>query len=102
LYYCIVSIHLYSISCSAHQSEALPVRETQREQRAVLRERKEALGSPFKAHQLWLTNYDSSFINRLQWRSQRGKSGHGPPSKLAMEFGLPSGAERVMIALSKC
>ena len=29
--YCIVSIHLYSASCSAHQSEALPVRETQRE-----------------------------------------------------------------------
>src|SRR6218665_1711060 len=30
--YCIVSIHLYSTSCSAHQSEALPVRETQREE----------------------------------------------------------------------
>jgi len=30
--YCIVSIHLYSASCSAHQSEALPVRETQREE----------------------------------------------------------------------
>src|SRR6218665_2180918 len=44
--YCIVSIHLYSAACSAHQSEALPVRETQREKRAVLRERKEALGSP--------------------------------------------------------
>jgi len=29
--YCIVSIHLYSASCSAHQSEALPVRENQRE-----------------------------------------------------------------------
>src|SRR6218665_3243197 len=29
---CIVSIHLYSASCSAHQSEALPVRETQREE----------------------------------------------------------------------
>ena len=28
---CIVSIHLYSASCSAHQSEALPVREIQRE-----------------------------------------------------------------------
>src|SRR6218665_987649 len=28
--YCIVSIHLYSASCSAHESEALPVRETQR------------------------------------------------------------------------
>src|SRR6218665_408260 len=27
---CIVSIHLYSASQSAHQSEALPVRETQR------------------------------------------------------------------------
>jgi len=26
--YCIVSIHLYSVSCSEHQSEALPVRET--------------------------------------------------------------------------
>src|SRR6218665_2200888 len=30
--YCIVSIHLYSASCSAHQSEALPVRDTQREE----------------------------------------------------------------------
>jgi len=30
--YCIVSIHLYSASCSAHQSEALPVREIQREE----------------------------------------------------------------------
>ena len=32
LLYCIVSIHLYSASCSAHQPEALPVRETQREE----------------------------------------------------------------------
>jgi len=31
--YCIVSIHLYSASYNAHQSEALPVRETQREER---------------------------------------------------------------------
>ena len=30
--YCIVSIHLDSASCSAHQLEALPVRETQREE----------------------------------------------------------------------
>ena len=29
--YCSVSIHLYSASCSAHQSGALPVRETQRQ-----------------------------------------------------------------------
>src|SRR6218665_1147073 len=29
---CIVSIHLYNASSSAHQSEALPVRETQREE----------------------------------------------------------------------
>src|SRR6218665_610621 len=34
--YCIVSIHLYSASCSAHQSEALPVRETQREESSGL------------------------------------------------------------------
>src|SRR6218665_818894 len=47
LLYCIVSLHLYSTSCSAHQSEALPVQKTHRErERAVLRERKEALGSP--------------------------------------------------------
>src|SRR6218665_102265 len=32
LLYCIVSMHSYSASCSAHQSEAPPVRETQREQ----------------------------------------------------------------------
>jgi len=30
--YCILSIHLYSASCSTHQSEALLVRETQREE----------------------------------------------------------------------
>src|SRR6218665_918050 len=30
--YCIVSIHLYCASCSAHQSEVLPVRETQGEE----------------------------------------------------------------------
>ena len=35
--YCIVSIHLYSASCSAHQSEALPVRETQREESSLER-----------------------------------------------------------------
>ena len=29
--YCIVSIHLYSASCSTHKSEALPVRETRRD-----------------------------------------------------------------------
>src|SRR6218665_555182 len=34
---CIVSIHLYSASCSAHQSEALPVRETQREESSLER-----------------------------------------------------------------
>src|SRR6218665_3881931 len=32
LLYCFVSIHLYSASCSAHQSEALPVREIQKEE----------------------------------------------------------------------
>src|SRR6218665_2754012 len=37
LLYCIVSIHLYSASCSAHQSEALPVRETQREESSLER-----------------------------------------------------------------
>src|SRR6218665_1143052 len=30
--FCIVSIHLYRASCSAHQSEARPLRETQREE----------------------------------------------------------------------
>src|SRR6218665_2083035 len=35
--YCIVSIYLYSASCSAHQLEALPVRETQREESSVER-----------------------------------------------------------------
>ena len=32
LLYCIVAKHLYSASCSEHQSEALPMRETQREE----------------------------------------------------------------------
>src|SRR6218665_2374782 len=35
--YCIVSINLYSIFCSAHQPEALPVRETQREESSLER-----------------------------------------------------------------
>src|SRR6218665_529467 len=34
LWYCIVSIHLYSASCSAYESE-FPVRETQREKRML-------------------------------------------------------------------
>ena len=37
LLYYIVSIHLYSASCSAHQSEALSVRETQREESSLER-----------------------------------------------------------------
>jgi len=39
--YCIVSIHLYSASCSENQSEALPVRETQREEQNEKKEEKE-------------------------------------------------------------
>src|SRR6218665_1797180 len=35
--YCFISIHLYSAFCSAHQSEALPVRETQREESSLER-----------------------------------------------------------------
>src|SRR6218665_3305257 len=35
--YCIVYLHLYNTSCSAHQSEALPVRETQREESSLER-----------------------------------------------------------------
>src|SRR6218665_3643344 len=35
--YCIVSIHLYSASFSAHQSEALSVRETQRAESSLER-----------------------------------------------------------------
>ena len=42
---CIVSIHLYSAVCSAHHSEALPVKETQREESSLER-KKLALGSP--------------------------------------------------------
>ena len=34
--YCIVSVHLYSVSWSAHQSEALPVWETQREESSIV------------------------------------------------------------------
>jgi len=37
LFYCIVSIHLCSASCNAHQSEAVPVQETQREERSFER-----------------------------------------------------------------
>src|SRR6218665_2655123 len=35
--YCIVSMHLYSASYSAQQSEAFPVRETQREESSLER-----------------------------------------------------------------
>jgi len=35
--YCIVSTHLYSAYCSAHQSEALPVRESAREESSLER-----------------------------------------------------------------
>ena len=45
--YRIVSIHLYSASYSAHQSEALPVRETPREERSVERTKRGT----------WLTGY---------------------------------------------
>ena len=45
--YCIVSIHLYSASCSEHQSEALPVRETPREESSLVRtKRGTSNGSP--------------------------------------------------------
>jgi len=40
--YCIVSIHLHSASCSAHRSEALPVRETQREESSLERMKRDA------------------------------------------------------------
>ena len=49
--YCIVSIHLYSASSSAHQSEALPVRETQGEESSLERAKRgtwlTGLGPPF-------------------------------------------------------
>src|SRR6218665_2179508 len=45
--YCIASIHLYGASCSAHQSEALPVRETQREESSLERTKRGT----------WLTSY---------------------------------------------
>src|SRR6218665_2336329 len=35
LLHCIESIHLYSAYCSAHQSEALPVQKTQREESSL-------------------------------------------------------------------
>jgi len=41
--YCIVSIHLYSASCSAHQSEALPVWDTQREESSLERAKRGTL-----------------------------------------------------------
>src|SRR6218665_1292062 len=37
LLYCIESIHLYSASCSAHQSEAFSVQKTQREESSLAR-----------------------------------------------------------------
>src|SRR6218665_1473204 len=43
LLYCIVSIHLCSASCSAHQSEALPVRQTQREESSLEKTKKHTL-----------------------------------------------------------
>src|SRR6218665_4138264 len=37
LLYCMYCIHLYSASCSAYQSEALPMRETKREEKSLER-----------------------------------------------------------------
>src|SRR6218665_3471487 len=52
---CIVSIHLYSASCSGHQSEALPVRETQREESSLQRTKRGTL----------LTSEQSGSIRRM-------------------------------------
>jgi len=41
--WCIVSIHLYSASCSAHQSEGLQVQKTQREKSSLERTRRGTL-----------------------------------------------------------
>src|SRR6218665_506289 len=46
LLYCIVSIHLYSASCSAYQSKAFPVQNTQREESSLERTKRGT----------WLTN----------------------------------------------
>ena len=56
--YCIVSRHLYSASRGADQSEALPVRETQREESSLERTKRGTL-----AHQSikYITAYDISW-----------------------------------------
>src|SRR6218665_3834125 len=51
--YCIVSIHLYSASCSAHQSEVLPVRDTPREESSLERMKRGTM-----AHQLKMGKKD--------------------------------------------
>jgi len=63
---CIVLIHLYSASCSAHQSESLPVK------RVVLREWKEAPGSPVnKVDRVeggsWLSSWDLSLPYEIRF-----------------------------------
>ena len=59
--YCIVSVHLYSASCSAHQSEALPVRETQREENS-LRIRRFYYNELFSRAAEWLQNVTVSYL----------------------------------------
>src|SRR6218665_2692972 len=44
----------------------------------------------------------SLFNVRQQWQMQGGQSGHGPPSKLAMEFGPLSREEKIMTVLRIC
>ena len=60
--YCIASIHLYSASCSAHQSDALPVRETQREESSLERTKRGT----------WLSSYKVDRVEGRRWFQSEG------------------------------
>jgi len=73
--YCIVSIHLYSASCSAHQSEALPVRETQREESSIIEETTAMIETSISGDFIVLTKRYKflKFLNRIfyfHWKSE--------------------------------
>ena len=75
--YCIVSIHLYSASCSAHQSEALLVRETQREESSLERTQKRLpCGFAWKRERGcgWLSSLWLCLLSSVMWLSHKQKS----------------------------
>src|SRR6218665_1842620 len=93
--YCIYTFIWRFLQCTPSRSASSAGDPESREQ---LRERKEALGSPANKVvrvevRSWFLSEEPMIVNDtcMQWRIRGGKSGHAPPSKLAMELGPPPG-----------